>query len=288
MEEGETLKIDSHQHFWELSRGDYNWLTSENEVLYKDFKPDDLVADLNKHGIDKTILVQAADSIDETDYMFELMKENNFIAGVVGWLDFESDDFNVQLHRMMEVEGFVGVRPMIQDIEDDDWVLRKKVIKNIKVLHELEVPLDILIYPKHLRVIEKLLTIIPDLTCVIDHLAKPQIKDDQFDRWSKEIAVLATYPNVYCKISGVITEADHASWTAEECEKYIEHCVQVFGENRIMFGSDWPVCLQAGSYADVYETAHNVVDKMLSEKGLENYYGRNAITLYSRLRRESV
>jgi len=282
------LRIDAHQHFWELSRGDYNWLTPDYDVLYKDFKPNELVEELNKHDIDKTILVQAADSIEETYYMFDLMKENDFISGVVGWLDFESDDFKEQLNRMMEVEGFVGVRPMIQDIEDDEWVLRKKVIKNIKVLHELEIPLDILIYPKHLSVIKKLLTIIPDLKCVIDHLAKPQIKDRQFDSWSEKMDIIAGYPNVYCKISGVITEADHTSWTVEECQRYIKHCVEIFGENRIMFGSDWPVCLQAGSYSDVYETANSVIENMLCEKGLNKFYGANAIKFYDRLRRDIV
>lgn len=282
------MRIDSHQHFWKLSRGDYHWLTPDFTSLYQDFMPEDILADLKKHAIDKTILVQAADSIEETYYMFELMQEHDFIAGVVGWLDFEAEDFKEQLHQMMRVKGFVGVRPMLQDIEDDNWILREKVVTHIKELHELQIPLDILIYPKHLRVINKLLEMIPDLKCVVDHLAKPRIKDKQFDKWSEEIAALANYPNVYCKISGVITEADHQSWTAEECRKYIEHCVNIFGESRVMFGSDWPVCLQAGSYSDVYETANTVIEEMLSENGLKKFYGTNAKNFYNRMRREEV
>lgn len=278
------MRIDSHQHFWKLSRGDYNWLTPDLKTLYHDFMPHQLLGELNKHQIDKTILVQAADSIDETYYMFDLMKENEFIAGVVGWLDFEAEDFKEQLLKMMQVEGFVGIRPMIQDIPDDRWVLRKKVIENIKIMHELQVPLDVLIYPRHLEVINELLKEIPDLKCVIDHLAKPQIKDDAYDNWSKGIANLSYYPNVYCKISGVITEADHKHWTVEKCRKYIKHCVNIFTEDRIMFGSDWPVCLLAGSYSDVYDTANVVIKDMLSDKGLEKFYGQNAEDFYCRMR----
>lgn len=279
------MRIDAHQHFWKLSRGDYNWLTPEFGSLYQNFMPEDLSDDLKKHQIDKTILVQAADSIEETYYMFDLMGKYDFIAGVVGWLDFESDDFIDQLHRMMEVEGFVGVRPMIQDIEDDNWVLREKVVHHIKVLHKLQIPLDILIYPRHLKVIHQLLEEIPDLKCVINHLAKPQIRDKQFDRWSKEITTIANYPNVYCKISGVITEADQEHWSAEDCREYIKHCVNIFTENRIMFGSDWPVCLQAGTYSDVYDTANIVIKEMLSESGWKKFYGKNAADFYSRIRR---
>lgn len=281
------MRIDAHQHFWKLSRGDYNWLTPKFTTLYKDFMPEDLKKELIEHGIDKTILVQAADSIEETYYMFDLMKENEFIAGVVGWLDFEADDFKEQLQKMMEIEGFVGLRPMLQDIADNQWVLREKVVQNIKLMQEQKIPLDILIYPKHLYVINELLEMIPDLKCVIDHLAKPQIKDGEYNTWSKEIEALAkNYPNVYCKISGVITEADHEHWSVEECRKYIEHCVNVFTEDRILFGSDWPVCLQAGSYTDVYNTADIVIKDMLTKEGLKKFYGSNAQAFYSQMRRE--
>lgn len=281
------MRIDSHQHFWKLARGDYNWLTPDFGVLYQDYMPEDLLENLRKHQIDKTILVQAADSIEETYYMFDLMENYDFIAGVVGWLDFEAEDFRKQLLEMMKVDGFVGVRPMIQDIEDDNWVLREQVVNNIKVLHELQIPLDILIFPRHLKVIKQLLEIIPNLKCVIDHLAKPQIKDKNYDSWSKEIATLANYPNVYCKISGLITEADHQHWKAEDCRQYIMHCIHVFTEERIMYGSDWPVCLLAGSYTDVYETADSVVQEVLDESGKKKFYGKNAEDFYSRIRRDS-
>lgn len=280
------MRIDSHQHFWKLSRGDYNWLTPDFGILYQDFMPDHFSEELRKHQIDRTILVQAADSIEETYFMFELMNQHDFIAGVVGWLDFEADDFTEQLKKMMEVEGFVGVRPMIQDIEDDEWVLREKVVNNIRVLHELQIPLDILIYPRHLQVIKRLLEMIPNLKCVIDHLAKPQIKDKQFQTWSEEITEIASYPNVYCKISGVITEADHKQWSVEDCRSYIEHCVSIFTVDRIMFGSDWPVCLLAGSYTDVYETADIVITDLLQEEGCKKFYGKNAEDFYSRIRRD--
>lgn len=248
--------------------------------------PGDLLKDLERYQIDKTILVQAADSIEETYYMFELMEQYDYIGGVVGWLDFEAKDFTEQLNRMLKFEGFVGVRPMIQDIEDDKWVLRENVINNIKVLNELQVPLDILIYPRHLKVINELLEMIPNLKCVIDHLAKPQIKENNFDLWSKEIAITASYPNVYCKISGVITEADHNQWSVDDCRPYIEHCLKIFTEDRIMFGSDWPVCLLAGSYTSVYETANSVIENILNEKGCKKFFGENAEYFYSRLRRE--
>lgn len=278
------MRIDAHQHFWKLSRGDYNWLTKDIGILYKDYLPEDLLEDLKQHQIDKTILVQAADTIEETYYMFELMEKYDFIAGVVGWLDFESEGFREQLKQMMQIDGFVGVRPMIQDIEDDYWVLRDKVVKNIKVLHEEKIPLDILIFPKHLKIVNQLLKEIPNLKCVINHLAKPQIKDKQFEIWSKEISTIAGYSNVYCKISGVITEADHQFWSVEECRKYIEHIIDEFSEDRIMFGSDWPVCLQAGSYSDVYYTVDTVIQDSLNEYGRKKFYGKNAVEFYNRIR----
>ena len=280
------MRIDAHQHFWALERGDYNWLTPDYEILYRDYLPVHLSQELVNHHIDKTIIVQAADSVEETYYMFDLMRDHSFIAGVVGWLDFESVDFKKDLESMMKLDGFVGVRPMLQDIDDDRWVLQDIVVKNIKHLHKQNIPLDILIYPKHLKVIEELLEKIPDLKCVINHLAKPEIKSQEYDEWSRDIEAVSQYPNVYCKISGVITEADHKSWTIDDCRKYIEHSVNIFSENRIMFGSDWPVCLQAGSYSDVYEVAYQTISELLSENGMKKFYGENALVFYNRMRSE--
>lgn len=274
------MRIDSHQHFWKLDRGDYDWLTPTPnfQKIYRDFMPKDLIPLLKEHDIDKTILVQAAATTEETDFMLELYEEYDFIAGVVGWLDLESSDFEEQYKTYSKKEGFIGIRPMLQDIEDERWILRDDVLQNVELLVKDDFPLDILIHPKHLDVIIELFKIFPDLRGVVDHLAKPYIKEKVISPWDEKVALIATNKKVWCKLSGLITEDDHDNWKSDNFKPYIDHCVNVFGKDKIMFGSDWPVCTLAGSYTDVYRSL--VENISFTEEELKNLFGGNALRFY--------
>lgn len=275
-----NIIIDSHQHFWKLSRNDYKWLTKDLPELYRDFMPNDLYPILNEHQIDKTIVVQAAPTINETLFLLNLFEEHEWIAGVVGWLDLTEINFKQHLEELHQHHGFVGVRPMLQDLDEDDWILRKDVLKNIELLVQYDVPLDLLIKPRHFPYILKLLKIFPQLRVVVNHIAKPNIAKQQLEGWKEEIGQIAMYPNVMCKLSGLMTEATHKNWTIEEFQPYINHVVNVFGTNRVMFGSDWPVCQLAGTYNDVLTILMENLPTNILGKDLENIFGENAKRFY--------
>lgn len=235
---------------------------------------------LTQHGIDKTIVIQAAPTIEETDYLLELYQQHDFIAGVVGWIDMDAPSFAGDYERLRKKPGFIGIRPMLQDIADDRWILRPRVMDNIGKLLEDDFPLDILIQPRHLPVIAELLESFPKLRAVINHAAKPDIKNGLIADWKVQINKLSTYENITCKISGLITEADHEQWKQEEIHPYIAHLVQTFGPDKLMFGSDWPVCLMAGSYQAVYHVFTDTISGMVSKEDKAKISGENAIEFY--------
>ncbi len=274
------IKIDAHQHFWKLNHLDYGWLTEELPILYRDYLPHDLEPHLRQHGIDKTIAIQAAPTIKETEFLLELYSQYEFIAGVVGWLDLGSPTFKNDYHRLREHVGFVGIRPMLQDLNDDRWIVRQEVMKNIERLISDDFPLDLLIYPRHLPVVLELLEHFPQLRAVINHAAKPTIKNGITAFWVDNMNEIASYENVMCKVSGLITEADHQHWKHEDFEPFIQHLVNVFGTDKLMFGSDWPVCLLSGTYHNVYELFENALSQDLSEKKYSKIIGENASGFY--------
>jgi L-fuconolactonase len=274
-----AMRIDSHQHFWKLERGDYDWLTPDFSILYQDFLPEDLFQHLQPFSIDKTILVQAAPTIAETEFLLELYEQNDFIAGVVGWMDLESPSFASEYRRLRSQKGFVGIRPMLQDLEDDNWILRKSVIKNIELLIEDDFPIDILIYPRHLPTIIQLLEIFPSLRAVINHLGKPRIAEQIFKPWEEQISEIASYKNVMCKLSGMVTEAGQEIQTSE-ISPYVRHVINVFGPHSVMFGSDWPVCLLKASYQDVVGLLLSTLPEHLTESDKAAILGENAIRFY--------
>jgi L-fuconolactonase len=273
------MRIDSHQHFWKLERGDYDWLTPDFSILYQDFLPEDLFQHLQPFSIDKTILVQAAPTIAETEFLLELYEQNDFIAGVVGWMDMESPSFASEYRRLRSQKGFVGIRPMLQDLEDDNWILRKSVLKNIELLIEDDFPIDILIYPRHLPTIIQLLEIFPSLRAVINHLGKPRIAEQIIKPWKEQISEIASYKNVMCKLSGMVTEASHQIQTSE-IGPYVSHVINVFGPHSVMFGSDWPVCLLKASYQDVVGLLLSTLPEHLTESDKAAIFGENAIRFY--------
>jgi len=274
------MRIDSHQHYWKPARGDYHWMSPAMQVLYRDYLPKDLRPSLEKHKIAKTILVQAAQTVAETDFLLELAAAEDSIAGVVGWLDMEDPGFARQFEHYRANAKFVGLRPMLHDLADDGWVLRPQVLDALKIVADTGCAFDFLTFPRHLPFVLQALDAVPGLRAVIDHISKPEIRGKKFEPWKTLIAEAAGYPNLYCKLSGMVTEADHERWSIDDLRPYIEHVVECFGLDRVMFGSDWPVCLLAGSYDRVIGALEEILSTRLDRDTERRVFGENAARFY--------
>jgi len=274
------MRIDGHQHFWRVERGDYHWMDANVPVLCRDYLPDDLRPLLMKHAIDSTILVQAAQTVAETDFLLELAAENEFIAGVVGWLDMDSEDFPSQFARYRKNPKFIGLRPMLQDLEDDGWILRPKVLKSLQLIADADFPFEFLTYTRHLPYVLNALEKVRPMRAVIDHVSKPEIRSQKLEPWKTYITQLAQHRNLCCKLSGMITEADHENWSAESLRPYISHVVDSFGWDRVIFGSDWPVCLLGGSYDQVVQVLTDALGTHMGEMEERKLFGENAARFY--------
>ncbi|MDO6590037.1 amidohydrolase [Loktanella sp. D2R18] len=248
------MKIDAHQHFWVLARGDYGWLTPDLAPLYCDFQPCDLQPLLTACDIDGTVLVQAAPTDAETTYMLSLAAQNDFILGVVGWVDFDTTDAAAQIATLAKHPKLVGLRPMIQDIADDDWMLRPDFMPAFDAMIANDLTFDALVLPRHLKNLGTLLGRHPNLRTVIDHGAKPEIRDGKFDDWAADMTMLARDTHAYCKLSGIVTEA-HAEWAPADIAPYVNHLLSSFGADRIIWGSDWPVSKLAATYEQWHDVA---------------------------------
>jgi len=235
------VRIDSHQHFWKASRGDYSWMGPSVPILSRDYLPDDLRPILGKAGIEKTVLVQAAQTTAETDFLLDIARSCDFVAGVVGWLNMEAPDFPASFERYRANPKFIGLRPMLEEISDNAWIVRPAVIESLGLVAKTGFPFDFLIWPQHLPHVLKALDLVPGLHAVIDHIAKPDIKGRQMEPWKTLMAKVASHKNVWCKLSGMVNMADPQNWTDEDLRPYVEHVVDQFGWDRVMFGSDWPV-----------------------------------------------
>lgn len=280
------MRIDAHQHFWSIKRpNDYGFLVPAAGVLYNEYGPEDLKPVLDAAGIDYTVLVQAAETEDETNWLLDLVEEVEYVAGVVGWIDFDTDSgmFRKKLEHFRKNEKFIGLRPMLQDLSDDRFILRPRVVENLKIVASLDFPFDILIYPKHLPHIHEMLKTVPGLRAVIDHVAKPEIRNAKIEPWLSWMQKISQFPNVWCKLSGMVTEADHHNWKQREFEPYIKEVAQLFGPDRLMFGSDWPVCLQAATYTQVFQLLTKALEKLperLNGEQWEAIFGVNASRFY--------
>jgi L-fuconolactonase len=255
-------------------------MTPQVPVLYRDYLPGDLRPLLLQHGIQKTILVQAAQTIAETDFLLELALADDSIAGVVGWLDMDSSGFPEQFERYRKCAKFIGIRPMLQDVPDDDWILRPRVLDALRLLASADFPFEFLTYPRHLPFVLQVLELVPGLRPVVDHISKPEIRIGKLEPWKRCIAQAARYTNLHCKLSGMITEADHRHWSANDLHPYVEHVMECFGIDRVMFGSDWPVCLLAGNYDQVIQTLRNLLSPILNEDAERKLFGTNAARFY--------
>ena len=274
-----SLIFDSHQHFWQVGRFDYPWMSPDIEVLYQDYLPAQLQPILESCGVRKTVLVQASNSRDETRWLLKLAEQYSFIAGVVGWVDLTAESCGDQLDEFTAHPRFKGVRHLVESEPEDDWLAQPSVIKNLRRLATRGVTYDLLVHTRHLRHAITAAESCPDLRFVLDHLAKPPIATRDIDEWARELKPLAALPNVWCKLSGLVTEAIWTGWQTKDLQPYVDVALDYFGPERMMFGSDWPVCLLASSYERVLETAHEVLVG-LSAKERKLIFLQNAVEVY--------
>jgi L-fuconolactonase len=274
------MRIDSHQHYWKVGRGDYHWMSASMPVLYRDFLPNDLLPLLREQQIDKTIVVQAAHTMEETDFLLSLASKEDSIAGVVAWLELEDVSFPERFDTYRKRFKFIGIRPMIQDIAEDDWILRPRVLESLRVIAELLFPIDLLVYSRHLPHVLKMLEIVPELRAVVDHLAKPDIRAGIMEPWKSLMRELAQHKNLHCKLSGLITEANITNWKSNDIRPYVDHVLDCFGVDRIMYGSDWPVCLLAGSYAQTVDLAQELLGVSEIDPVSIKIFGTTAMKFY--------
>lgn len=274
----DPARIDAHQHFWDLARGDYGWLTPDLGPIHRDFGPADLAPLLAARGIGRTVLVQAAPTEAETRYMLELAARTPFVAGVVGWTDFEAPDAPARIAGLAETPGLVGLRPMIQDIPDPDWMLRTDMEPAFRALAATGLGFDALVLPRHLPTLLRLLDRHPGLRTVIDHGAKPAIRDDGFAAWAPLMRRLARETAACCKLSGLATE-DGPGWTPDRLRPYVDHLLDCFGPERLIWGSDWPVLTLAGSYQAWHEAATGLLSD-LDPPAHAAVFGGNAAAFY--------
>jgi L-fuconolactonase len=272
--------VDAHHHLWKVSRGDYDWMSPDMPVLARDYLIEDLEPHLRKAAVARTVLVQAAQTEAETDFLLELASQSDVIAGVTGWLDMGDPGFPARLEHYRRHPKFVAVRPMLQELDDDAWILRPVVLENLRHLAALKFPFEFLTFPRHLPHVFQALEAVPGLHAVIDHLSKPPIASGELEPWASLIARVARFPNVYCKLSGMVTEADHARWSPDSLAPYVHHVVDVFGVDRLMFGSDWPVCRLAAEYAEVVNALRTVLSTRLGPPDIDKIFRVNAERFY--------
>lgn len=274
------MRIDAHQHFWKFDPVRDSWITDDMSVLRRDFLPGDLQPLLQQHGFDGCVAVQADQSEEETRFLVDLAKENNFIKGVVGWVDLQADNIEERLEHFKQYEVVKGFRHILQGEKQRDLMLHTRFKKGIARLEQFNFTYDILIFPDQLKFTTQLVSSFPRQKFIIDHLAKPCIKAKQIEEWKKEMLQIAQYENLYCKVSGLLTEADWQNWKKEDLIPYLDVVVEAFGSNRIVFGSDWPVSLLAGSYEKVVGVVADYFASF-SKAEQEQFFGQNAIQFYN-------
>ena len=276
------MKIDSHHHFWHYNTQDYGWISDEMAVLRRDFLPSDLKPELDRAGIDRVVSVQARQCVEETEWLLKLAEENDFIAGVVGWLPIASPEFPVLLEKFAANPKLRAIRHVVQDEPDDRFILGEAFNQGIDRLLSTHLVYDILIFERHLPyAIEFVKRHSEEQVFVLDHIAKPKIAAGEMQPWADNLRKLAAFPNVFCKLSGLVTEADIHNWTPDQLRPYVETVLDAFGPGRVMFGSDWPVCTCATTYTAwrglvgefISHLSEHEQDQIMGGTALKAYFG---------------
>lgn len=272
------MKIDAHQHFWRYDPVNYDWITDDMHVIRRDFLPADLYQVLSANGVDGCVAVQAEQTEAETQRLIDFAGTHSFIKGVVGWTDLRSNSLEERLEHYSSFPIVKGFRYVLQG-EAPAFMLDLAFVEGLKSLHAHGFAYDILVFPQHLSAVLQLLDQCPDHRFVIDHIAKPMISKKVIDEWAVNMKSIAAHPNVYCKVSGMVTEADWSNWTPADIAPYLNVVVDAFGMERLMFGSDWPVCLVASSYERWMGVLSDYF-KNFSERDQASFFGENAIRFY--------
>lgn len=273
------MRIDAHQHFWKYSAEQYGWINEAMRSLKRDFLPADLKPLLDSEGFDGSIAVQARQDAEETEWLLELAGQNQFIKGVVGWVDLCSPDVGAELEQLAQHPKFVGVRHVLQDEPDPEFMLRPDFKRGLRLLAQHGLAYDLLLYPRHLPVAVRLVREFPNQQFVLDHIAKPLIADGLIEPWDRDIRELAEFDHVWCKVSGMVTEARWNDWTTADFAPYLDLVFEAFGSDRLMIGSDWPVCMLSGDYA----ATMGIVKKYIEQNGYGESYdilGHNCMQCY--------
>ena len=272
------ITVDTHQHFWEINRFDYDWMP-KNSPLKEDKIPTTLKKLTANSNVNYTVTVQAHQSIEETKWLLELANKNEFISGIVGWVDLTDPKIGKVLDDLQKDPYFKGVRHLWHDEKDEKWILNSGVINGLKELSKRNLTFDFLARPNHIKYIPQVFDLVPNLKGVIDHIAKPEIANKQIEPWLSDLRKVANVESIYIKLSGMVTEADLKKWTIDDLRPYAHHVFSMFGYDRIMIGSDWPVCTLAAEYEKVIETTRSLIGnldqnsqkKILSETAKEFY-----------------
>jgi L-fuconolactonase len=273
------MRIDSHQHFWKYNPVKEAWITDDMKVIQCDFLPADLLPLLVKNKMDGCVSIQADQSEEETHFLVQLAKENDFIKGVVGWIDLRAENLDTRLEYFSQYKKLKGFRHIIQAESEEDFMLQEDFCIGISKLAKYNFTYDLVIFPKHLPYATALVKRFPLQSFVIDHLAKPDFKQIDFTAWEKGIREIAAYPNVMCKVSGLVTEADWKNWKKADFAYCLDVVTEAFGIDKLLFGSDWPVSLLAASYGESWDIVEDYFSKFSNEEQ-DKFWGGNAIAFY--------
>ena len=271
--------IDTHHHFWNYSAKEYDWINDDMKAIRKDYLPVDLLKEIKAAGVDGAVSVQARQTVEESDWLLGMAEKNDFLKGVVGWVDLRAKGVDKDLERLAKHKKFKGVRHVVQGEPDDNFILGAAFNEGIKKLLKYDLRYDILILEKHLKPSIAFVDKHPKQVFILDHIAKPRIKERILSPWRENMMELAKRPNVYCKISGMLTEADWRKWSAADLAPYFDTTLQAFGPKRLMLGSDWPVMLVAGKYKQWVDMVKQVVSRYSSAEQDRILY-KNAVEAY--------
>lgn len=273
------LKIDSHQHFWKFDPVRDSWIDDSMAAIRRDFYPQDLEPILNKHNIDGCIAVQADQSEAETEFLLSLAEKHDFIKGVVGWVNLMDPHVRERIAHYSSFKKLKGIRHVLQGEPDRAYMLNPQFMKGIAALKNYDLAYDILIFPDQLGYTNQFVKNISGVRYVIDHIAKPDIKNRNIEKWANNMKIIARHENVWCKVSGMVTEADWQNWEISDFEPYLDVIFEAFGANRVMFGSDWPVCNVAGGYDKMISIVENYISRLSADEQ-SRFWGLNAIEFY--------
>ena len=275
----QELIVDSHHHFWDVGKLDYPWMPPGEGVLRRNYLPADLAPILKRNGVSRTVLVQANQTPEEAGFLLDLAEATDFVAGVVVWVDLTSPDVGKVLDELGRRPKLVGVRHQVHDEQDDAWLNRDDVVRGLRELARRGLTYDLLLRPQHIKYVPPLVERVPDLRMVVNHIAKPLIASGVMEPWATDMAAIAAIPALYCKVSGMVTEADHSRWTADDLRPYVSHVVDLFAYGRLMWGSDWPACLPAAKYDQVLQALRDAVGP-IPDDDTARLMGQNAADFY--------